>query len=63
MPKLDDHLESIRLETVTFSRTGPSLEPTVAVRAHTHRNSSTDGANKLLNGEIRDMLLTGCLQC
>ena len=62
-PKLNDHLESIRLETVTFSRTGPSLDPTAEVRAHTHRNHSTSSANKLENCEIRDMRLTGCSQC
>lgn len=63
-PKLDDHFESIRWETVTFSRTGPSssLDPTAELRAHTYRNH-TDSANKLKSCEIRDMRLTGCTQC
>lgn len=57
-PKLNDHLESIRFGTVTFSRTGPSFDPTAEVRAHTHRSHSSDGrANKLGNCEIRDINL------
>lgn len=40
-PKLNDHLESIRLETVTFSRTGLSLDLTAEVRARTYGVSTT----------------------